>query len=81
MLPPKDLPKGVILEERCVVDVPLIPEEDIDRVPFRQSDEPECQGGKNNRDKDETASKRYTIGATAPSHHKLSYHFSLSRWS
>jgi hypothetical protein len=32
MLPTEDLPKGVVLEKRCIVEVPLIPQEDVDRV-------------------------------------------------
>jgi hypothetical protein len=38
-----------LAEKRGVVEVPLIPKEDVDRVLRRPSKEPECQGGKDYR--------------------------------
>jgi hypothetical protein len=66
MLPPENLPQGMLLEKRRIVEFPLIPEKDIDRVMRRQSEKPECQGGRNQAGKDRWTFQQGAPGAAGP---------------
>ena len=39
MLPAKDFPQGMVLEERSVLEIPMIPEEEIDGITVDKDEE------------------------------------------